>query len=60
MKVQITAIVELDDSLYDGSEEERIWIENTVLVGDGNLIVHSNEIGDEFGVVKSVKNIKWL
>lgn len=27
---------------------------------NGSLILHSNEIGDSVGTVKSVKNIKYL
>lgn len=60
MKVQMTIEVELDDDFYGNSEDEILWLENEILIGDGNLILHSNEIGDEVGVVKSVKNIKYV
>ena len=56
----MTIIVELDDNLYGSSEDEILWLENEIFVGDGNLYLHSNDIGDEVGVIKSVKNIKWL
>ena len=35
-------------------------MENEILVGDGNLILHSNEIGDVIGEIKKVTNVKWL
>lgn len=60
MKIQMTIEVELDDSVYSSEADELLWLENEILVGDGNLILHSNEIGDEVGVVKSVKNIKYV
>jgi len=60
MKIQMTIEVELDDSVYSREADELLWLENEILVGDGNLILHSNEIGDEVGVVKSVKNIKYV
>jgi len=59
MKIKMTIILDVDDSTFGFSEEERLWMENEVLIGDGNLILHSNEIGDEIGVIKSVKNIKY-
>ncbi len=60
MRIKMTIEVEVDDELWGKSEDEKIWLENTVLVGDGNLILHSNDIGDEVGVIKSVKNIQYL
>jgi len=60
MKIKMTIIVELDDELYSDSEDEKLWLENEILVGDGNLILHSNDVGDEVGVVRSVKNIQYL
>ena len=60
MKVQMTIIVEIDDNVYSNSEDELLWLENEILVGDGSLILHSNEIGDEVGIVKSVKNVKYV
>ncbi len=46
--------------LSSDSEDEKLWLENEILVGDGNLILHSNDVGDEVGVVRSVKNIQYL
>jgi len=61
MKVQLIIEIELEDELYNNfAEEEKLWLENEILVGDGSLILHSNEIGDTLGIVKSVKNIKYL
>jgi len=59
MKIRLTIEVELEEG-YGDLEEELLWLENEILVGDGSLILHSNEVGDSVGVVKSVKNIKYL
>lgn len=55
------AVIEfiLDDS-FGASDDEGMWLENEVLVGDGNLILHSNDLGDTVGIIKSVKNIQYL
>lgn len=60
MKVKITIEVELDSGMELHHDEERIWAENEVFIGDGSLILHSNEIGDEVGVVKKVDKVKWI
>lgn len=61
MKVKMTIEVEIDDNLYSSRPEEILWLENEVLVGDGNLILHNNDpIGDMVGTITSVKKIKWL
>lgn len=57
----MTIEVEVDDDLYGRTHEEKLWLENEILVGDGNLILHNNDpIGDTVGVIKSVRNIKFL
>ena len=58
---RIKCIIEfiLDDG-FSIDEQELMWLENEILVGDGNLILHSNDIGDTVGVIKSVKNIQYL
>lgn len=61
MKIKMTIEVEVDDTLYGSTHEEKLWLENEILVGDGNLILHNNDpIGDTVGVIKSVRNIKFL
>lgn len=61
MKIKITIEVELDhDFLNFSDEEEKLWFENEVLIGDGTLLLHSNEIGDTVGIVKKISNIKYL
>lgn len=57
--IKLTIEVKLEDS-FNYNEDERLWLENEILVGDGSLILHSNEIGDSLGVIKSVKNIQFL
>ena len=41
-------------------EEEKMWFENEVLIGDGTLMLHSNEIGDTVGIVKKVSNVQYV
>jgi hypothetical protein len=60
MRIKLTIEVELDEGFNVEDEQEKLWIENEILVGDGNLILHSNDIGDTLGIVKSVKNIQYL
>ena len=59
MRIKLTIEVELEEG-FGMSPDEMLWFENEVLCGDGSLILHSNEIGDNVGVVKSVKGIKYL
>jgi hypothetical protein len=60
MKLKITIEVELEEGFIFTDEEEKMWFENEVLVGDGNLILHSNEVGDMVGVVKKVSNVQYV
>ena len=60
MILKLTIEITLDDNDYRYSDEEKLWMENEILVGDGNLILHSNEIGDVIGEIKKVTNVKWL
>lgn len=60
MILQLTIQVKIDDKVYGDSENEKIWMENEILVGDGTLLLHSNEIGDTIGEIKKVSNVKWL
>jgi len=59
MILKMTIEVVVDDEIYGTSEYEKIWMENEILVGDGNLLLHSNEIGDTIGSIKKVSNIVW-
>jgi|JI9StandDraft_1071089.scaffolds.fasta_scaffold555142_1 hypothetical protein len=58
MEVQMTIVFELDDNVYGNTEDELLWLENEILVGNRTLILHSNEIGDSLGEITSVKNLK--
>ena len=60
MKLRITIEIELESAMCMDDLDERIWAENEILIGDGSLILHSNEIGDSVGVVKKVSNIVWI
>lgn len=60
MKVTMTIEVDINDHFIDLSEnEQRLWFENEILVGDGSLLLHSNEIGDTLGTIKKVRNIRY-
>lgn len=59
MRIRAIIEFELEDS-FGLDEEELLWLENEVLVGDGNLILHSNDVGDTVGVIKSVKSIQYI
>lgn len=59
MRLKMTIEIELDENVWGFTDEEKLWMENELFVGDGSLILHSNEIGDEVGVIKSVKNIRY-
>jgi hypothetical protein len=60
MIIKMTIEVKLDNELYSDSEDEKLWLENEIFIGDGSLILHSNEIGDEVGVIKKITNIQYL
>ena len=60
MRVKLTIEVELDELVYEKTEDELLWMENEVLIGDGSLFLHSNEIGDTIGEIKRVSNINWI
>ncbi len=60
MKIKITIEVEIEGAFNLTDDEERIWFENEVLIGDGTLLLHNNDIGDTVGVVKKVSNIQYI
>ena len=60
MILKLIIEVKLDDDVYGNSEDEKLWMENEILIGDGTLLLHSNEIGDTIGEVKKVSNVQWL
>lgn len=60
MIVRMTIEVQVEDTFGFDSEDEKMWFENEVLVGDGSLILHSNEIGDSVGIIKKVTNIQYI
>ena len=57
-RIKLTIEVEYDD-VYSLNEEEKLWMENEILVGDGSLILFSDEIGDTVGTVKKVYKVSW-
>lgn len=60
MKIKMTIEVEVEDTFNFTDEEEKMWFENEVLIGDGTLILHSNEIGDTVGIIKKVSNVQYV
>lgn len=56
----MTITVDVSDALYQNTEDEKLWFENEVLVGDRSLLLHSNEIGDVVGEITSVSNIQYI
>lgn len=61
MKVLMMVEVDLGDSLFDPKDnEQRIWAENEILVGDKHLVMHSNDVGDYIGEVTKVIDLIWL
>lgn len=57
----MTIEIEVDNDVYNlQDEQERLWLENEIFVGDGTLMLHSNEIGDTVGIVKKVTNIQYV
>jgi hypothetical protein len=53
--------IEVDcTGFIDTSDDEKMWAENEILVGNRELILHSNEIGDYIGEVTKVSNLIWL
>lgn len=60
MKIKMTIEVDLEDYVFDPTEDESVdWFEKEVLSGNGTLLLHSNEIGDTIGVINSVENIQY-
>ena len=60
MKIRMTIEVELNVGMEMRDDLERKWAEEDILIGDGNLMLHSNEIGIEVGIVTDVTDIEWI
>lgn len=60
MRVKMTIEVEIEDTMIGDDEEGKMWMEDEIFVGDGSLLLHSNEIGDTIGEVKRVTNVQWV
>ena len=52
MKFLLTLELDIDEKVYGTDQDEVAWLRNDILLGNGGLILHSNEIGDEVGLVK--------
>ncbi len=60
MKIKLTIEIELEENFIEGTEEQKLWLENEVLIGNGDLILHSNDIGDTVAIVKKVSNLQYV
>lgn len=59
--IRMTIELEINNYAIDLTDKEECdWIRNEILVGNGKLILHSNEIGDYLGVISKVSNIVIL
>ena len=56
----ITITVKLDDDVWGDSDEGIDWLKEDVLSLNGELILHSNMIGDEVGEVTDVKVLEII
>lgn len=59
--IKITAELKYNDKVMHGkSKEDTDWFYNSILKSKrkNDLILHSNEIGDEIGVIKILKITK--
>ena len=58
-KIRLEVELEYDEELIHGNDPESIaWFHKEILLHpskDGELILHSNEIGDEVGVIRVLK-----
>jgi hypothetical protein len=41
MRIKLTIEVELDEITFGGTEDEKFWLENEILIGNGDLILYS-------------------
>lgn len=62
-KIKMMIELEYDADLHHGEDKSSIdWFGQSVLMNDtedGGLILHSNEIGDEVGRVKTLVVYDW-
>ncbi len=60
-EIRMTIKILVDDNLWDLTEPDtKDWLLNGILIGDGSLILHSNELGDEVGVATEVSSIEFI
>jgi hypothetical protein len=59
MKVRLTIEIDLDD-LWEDKDEDKLSLEEDILLDNGSLIIYSTEISEYVGIVTSVKNIKFI
>ena len=61
MKVKVTIEVELCPMLINHeNDDERMWVENEIFVGNRQITLHSNDVGDFIGEVTKLGKLTWL
>ena len=61
MKARLTIEIDIDKSFFgDDEQEDKLFLENKILVGNGTLELHSDEVGDVVGFITKVSNIEYL
>lgn len=62
VRMTLKIVLECSDRIAGSSQEEREWFKVFVLgadpAGDGALILHSNELGDELGLVRVLEVVE--
>jgi len=58
-RIRLEIELEYDNEIMHNEDQEAIdWFYNKILIGEGGqLLLHSNEIGDTVGKVKGIKII---
>jgi len=59
MKIKMIIEIDLDDA-YGTDSEDLLWLENEILIGNGDLVLNSNDVGDVVGIVRKVSSIEYI
>lgn len=55
----MTIEVETEDVFNFTDGEEKTWFESEVLISNGTLLLHSNELGSTIGTVTKVSDVQY-
>lgn len=59
MKITLTIEVEVDDTFFFNTEEDRAWFTDLILI-ENDLSLFSNEVGDTIGVITKVADVEYV